>query len=311
MSFFRSFFGTCCGPYIFNSLRKNSSGRVLWHLFLLCLLCAIGVGIGNFLMVRYKWRAAYNDFNDIYGTGVVFTERGILPKKAPEISRRQELPYESLIIYVSPDSKAEEYSDETLEKRNIIFFWSSACIAAFIRNGDQWQKVIQYDPDGSIDQSSKPISYSEMRKELQRLCDLEPSDQWSFSEDFSDGMSSQQLFYLARLGFAFGKGVIYFLVSLITVFFVTLVFSVIFKLFSAGGCIFSFSELWKIAIYAAFPVVFVVNAFPALQLPGTGYFSWLFMCGWIVYLFFVLRYLFLNPESEDDESNGGKENGIA
>ena len=80
----------------------------------------------------------------------------------------------------------------------------------------------------------------------------------------------------------------------------------IFKLFSVGGTIYGFLELWKISIYAAFPVIFVVNFFPALQLPGTGYFSWLFMIGWVIYLFVVLRFLFQSYDNEDN--NDGEAN---
>ncbi len=305
MNFFRSFWGTCCGPEVFHVLHKNSLWRVFVHLFLLCLLCSIGVGIGSFMMVRYKWRAAYHEFNDIYGTGVEFTSKGIVPVEAPEKSRRQELPFDSLIIYVSPESGAEEYPDETLEKRNVIIFWGSSCIAAFVRNNDMWEKVVQYEPQGEVQQSSGLMTYDEMRKDLQELCSRPVSSQWSFPEEYvKNGMSSQQLFYLARLSFAIGKGIIYFLLSLCTVFFVTLLFSFIFKLFSVGGSIYGFKELWKISIYAAFPVIFVVNLFPALQLPGTGYFSWLFMIGWVIYLFVVLKYLFQNHENEENNRDG-------
>jgi hypothetical protein len=277
------------------------------HLFLLCLLCAAGVGIGNFFMVRYKWRAAYHEFNDIFGTGIEFTRKGILPNEAPEKSRRQELPFESLIIYVSPEAGAEEYPDETLERRNVIIFWGSSCIAAFVRNDNMWEKVVQYEPQGNVQQSLGVMTYDEMRRDLQELCSKPCSDQWTFPEEYErNGMSSQQLFYLARLSFAIAKGVIYFLLSLCTVFLVTLLFSFIFKLFSVGGTIYGFLELWKISIYAAFPVIFVVNFFPALQLPGTGYFSWLFMIGWVIYLFVVLRFLFQSYDNEDN--NDGEAN---
>ena len=305
MSFIRSFLGTCCGPYIFSALRKNSIGRTLLHLLLLCFLCAVFVGIGNFMMMGYKWRAAYNNFNDVYGTRVSFSEKGVLPEKSPEISRCLDLPYDSLIIYVSPDAGPESYSDEMLERRNIIFLWSSACITAFVRHEDNsWQKFGQYEPQGEFVQSSALMSFAEMRKELQTLCNQPASTQWSVPETYqNNGMTSKQVFLLARLSFSVGKASFYFITGLITVFVVSLLFAISFKVLSWGASGFGFFELWKTAVYVAFPVLAVVCAFPALQLPGAQYFSWLFMIGWVIYLFFVLKYLFLNPDVDND-SNG-------
>ena len=55
-------------------------------------------------------------------------------------------------------------------------------------------------------------------------------------------------------------------------------------------------------------MLFVVNMFPALQLSGTGFYDYLFLIGWVGYLFFVLKYLMLNPEMDENgkqgESNG-------
>ena len=79
----------------------------------------------------------------------------------------------------------------------------------------------------------------------------------------------------------------------------------LFKVFSAGKSNFiSFSQLWKTAVYTAFPVLMVVSFFPALQLPGASYYSNLFMIGWVIYLFVVLKYLIENPENPEDSGKG-------
>ena len=45
----------------------------------------------------------------------------------------------------------------------------------------------------------------------------------------------------------------------------------------------------------------VVSAFPALQLPGTHLYDQMFIAGWAIYMFFVLRYLaLLRPETGDE-----------
>ena len=308
MSFFRSFFGTCRGPYIFHELKCHSVLRTLWHFFLLCFLCSIGIAVGNSLTVRYRWRAAYHEFNDIFGSSVTFSSSGIIPAKDPQISRRQELPFNSLLIYVSPEGPEKEYPDDTLDKRNLIILWSSACIAVFSRQGeDSWQCMAQYKPGETVNSSSGFMDFKEMKKELLELTQLPPSDKWDFGGQ--EDMDSGQLFSLARLSFACGKAIMYFIISFFGTLFITLFFTVIFRLFNAGKKrLFGFAELWKVALYTAFPVLFVVNMFPALQLSGTGFYDYLFLIGWVGYLFFVLKYLMLNPETDENgkqgESNG-------
>ena len=304
MSFFRSFFGTCCGPYIFRQLRKNSWGRALWHLFLLCFLCSVGVGIGNYLLVKYRWRAAYNNFNEVYGSQLQISENGIAPVREPEKSRRLELPYNSLLIYVSP-SGPEVYPDETLRDRNVVILWSSACVAIFSRQGEFWQCMAEYRPDEKVGASGK-MDFAGFKRNLQELAGLEKSDDWEFPEEYKDGFTSFQLFSLVRLSFAVGKAVLYFVEGFGLALLTSLLFVLMFKLFSFNRItIFPFGELWKVAVYTAFPVLLVVNAFPALQLPGTGYYDYLFMIGWAGYLFFVLRYLAQNPDDRDENKGDG------
>ena len=305
MSFFRSFFYTCCGSHVFQSLSKHGWGRALWHFVLVCLFCGIGVGLGNYFMLGYRWRAAYNEFTDIFGSRVEFTEKGIIPEYNPEISRRQELPFNSLIIYVSPNGPEKDYPDETLETRNVIILWAPACVAIFTRTRDDWQCSALYGPDGKLQQTNLILNYQDMRKELQRLCELPGADNWFFPESFAEGLNSQQLFSMIRLSFAFGKGLAFMLLSLFLGLLSTLFFSLVFKVV-AGNKIpaFTFGKLWKIAIYTTFPVLLVVNAFPALQLPGVGFFDWMFIFGWLIYLFRVLRYMINNPEPVENNSKG-------
>ncbi|MBE6390112.1 MAG: hypothetical protein E7043_08085 [Lentisphaerae bacterium] len=309
MSFFRSLWGICCGPYIFRQLCKNSLGRVLWHLLLLCFLCSAGVGIGNYLLVKYRWRAAYNNFNEVYGSQLNVSDAGVSPARDPEKSRRLELPYNSLLIYVSPLGP-EVYPDETLKDRNIIIYWSSACVAVFARQGEVWQCMAEYRPDGKA-RISGETDFAGLKSKLHELTELKPSDDWEFPEEYKDGFSSYQLFSFVRLSFAVGKAVLYFVEGLGLTLLTTLLFVVMFKLFSLNrSSMFSFAMLWKIAVYTAFPVLLVVNAFPALQLPGTGFYDYLFMIGWVGYLFFVLRYLVQNPDDQNEKNVEGEDGRI-
>ena len=305
MSFFRSFFGICRGPYIIRDLQKHSWARVIVHLLLLCLLCSVIIGIGNYLLLNYRWRAAYADFIEIYGPRLNVSQNGFIPARSPDVSRRQELPYNTLLIYVSP-SGPEVYPDITLRDRNLIVLWGRGCLAMFIRNGDLWS-VVRYNPDGSADWPEDTLDFEEMKAELDKLAQLPASDKWQFPEQYKQGVSVRQLFFSFRFSYALIMAGSYFLLSLGMVLLVTFFFTSVFKLFSFNRAkMLPFGILWKTALYVAFPVLLVVSFFPALQLPGTGYYTNLFLFGWAGYIFYVLRYLVMTAGEDGDEVSEGK-----
>ncbi len=301
MSFLRSFFGTCRGPYVFHDLCKHSWGRVVWHLLVLCLLCSIGIGIGNYFMVKFRWRAAYHNFTEVFGSSVEFSENGIIPEIDPDQNRRQELPYNTLLIY-TPNGPDAEYADETLEKRNLIIIWNQAGLVVFTRqDGDLWSWV-RYLPEGSSEYSVDLIDYPAMKKQMLEFAAMKlDGGKWEYPESLGGEMDSYRFFRLIRLGFAVVKALLFLVSGLMLVLFTSLFFAVIYWLLAMKRQNFSFGTLWKTAVYASFPVILVVNAFPALQLPGTGYYSYLFLIGWTGYLFYVLRYMILNPPAGDKE----------
>ena len=309
MNFFRSLFGTCCGTYVFSELRKNSWGRAFRHLLLLCFFCSIAIGIGNYLLIKYRWRAAYNSYNEIFGTRINFSENGIVPEKDPGISRRQEFPYNTLLIYVSSEKGAEEYPAETLRDRNVIVYWSQACVAIFARQHDLWS-MMEITPDAkSVANDKKTLTFEELEGEIKRLSELPASSKWVFPEEYKNGLSSSQMFQMVRIGIVIGKSLMFFIGGLLMVLFITLFFSIVYRAFSANNPKrFAFWELWKIAIYTAFPVILVVSAFPVLQLPLTGYCHYMFIIGWSVYLFFVLRFLAMHQDEDTDKNSAGEVN---
>ena len=306
MSFFHSLFGTCCGVDVFSELRKNSWWRVFLHLFLLCVLCSIAIGIGNYLLIKYRWRAAYNSFDEIFGTRIQVSERGFFPEKDPDVSRRQEFPYNTLLIYASPQDP-ETYPSETLRDRNVIIYWSQSCLALFIRSHNLWT-MTEILPDFSR-KDKQELNFEEVEKEIVRLGKLPPSQNWNVPTDYKSGISSSQMFRIARIGVVIGKALLFFVGELLLVLFVTLFFSIVYRAFAAKKVNnFRLGELWKISVYAAFPVILVMTAFPALQLPLTEYCSYMFIVGWSIYLFFVLKYLAGDsPENNSDDSEGASD----
>jgi hypothetical protein len=56
------------------------------------------------------------------------------------------------------------------------------------------------------------------------------------------------------------------------------------------------NEMWKIVLYAACPVIVVVNFFPMLQLPFENWYEKIFLVAWIIYINVVKRWLEKNHE---------------
>ena len=310
MGFLSSFLGACRGPQIFNDLRKYSWGRVIWHFFLICLFCSIAVGIGNYMMIKYRWRAIYNNFNEIFGKELILDKSGILPQISPDVNRFQELPNNSLLIYVGNNQNVD-FADEMLRQRNLIFLWGRGACVVFVRNEKFWQRVAGFSPEENLQQQSADVlTYEKMKEQLLYFAKLPISDKWSYPEEYRNGVTSYQVLVFARMSYALGKAVFYFLFSFLLTFFSSLFFMLLYWLFSFGRPqIFSFAELWKVALYAAFPVLLVVNAFPALQLPGAGFFEYLFLLGWVGYLSFVLKYLVRLFNETKSENNRRETNG--
>lgn len=302
MSFFRSMFGICRGPYVSRDLKKHSWGRTLWHLFLVCFLCSVFIGIGNYLLLGYRWRAAIIDFNNTFGYRLMLSERWFSSEKQPKVSRVQELPYDSLLVYVSPDGFDGIESDETLQNRNVVVLWSPAVLAFFARiEKDRW--VIFYIQPNSEKVYHWNDDFSGMKKEVARLASikLEESEQKKIYANLRPWISGRRLFIYARSLYAVFVALMYFMVFF-AILLITLLFSVLFKFFSGErSSVLPFGELWKVSIYTMFPVLFVLSFLPALQLPGVSYFYDLLVVGWAVYLFVVLRYLVTNPDDPEEE----------
>ncbi|MBO7327357.1 MAG: YIP1 family protein [Lentisphaeria bacterium] len=301
MGFFRSLFEICCGPVIFRRLLDHSWGRVVWHFFLICFFSALFIGICNYILINHRWGAAQGKFTDVFGSTLTISEKGILPVE-PEKSRWLELPDNSALVYVSAEDK-KIYQNEFFRDRNWFVVWSANAIGFFARNNELW-RVAVYFADGKTILPEKEISFDEMKKEFSSLTDGKFSGKWDLPEE-PETIKSEQLFAMLRSAFALLEAGGYFLLSFSMIAFITFSFSLLFKLFSAGKSNFiSFSQLWKTALYTAFPVLMVVSFFPALQLPGASYFSNLFMIGWVIYLFVVLKYLIENPEAPVDPGKG-------
>jgi len=308
MSFFRSFIGTCCGTEIFRQLRNQSWLKTLWHLFFLSLLCSIFIGIGNYYMLKYRWRSAEAGFNGIFGSRVYFSEKGIAPELNPGDSRRQEYPYKGLLIYVSPNGAEKDYSDETLVERNFIVLWHPACFVFLLRQDEKWH-FFKYNPNSRwLDEMLLDMSHNEMKRKLVDTANSSQQSVWKLPTNYENGMTTPQLFKFVRTMFAIFKSLQFFIIQFFSVLIFTALFSGCFRLFCRNKLQeFSFGVMWKIAVYTAFPVMAVMSFFPAFQLPGANFYLQLFVIGWLIYLFRVVRNLVLFQDDENDKEETANE----
>ncbi len=301
MSFFQAFWGTCCGTEVFRKLCKNFWLKTLWHLILMCFVCSVFIGIGNYYSMKYRWRAAEAGFVEGFGGKLHLNRMGVRPDISPEVSRRQEFPYNCLLIYISPNGAEKNYPDETLRDRNVILMWHHAFFAFAIREGQQWV-YLKWNPEKDIEMPIDSLSFNEMRNRLLKDAYSKNPGEWKWNEE---SFTTEYLFKQFRLMFAQVQAICHFFFIFI-ILLCSLVFSVFFRLVSAKKIPdLSFGMIWNVVIYAAFPVLLVVSAFPALQLPGTHWFLQMFMIGWMVYLFFILRTLIFYSADEDMKKEEG------
>lgn len=306
MVFLRSIIGICRGPYISKEFPKHSWGRTIWHLFLICFFTSLFIGIGNYLMLNYRWRAASMDFNNIFGYRLMRSRWCFVSEKQPKVSRTQELPYNSLLIYVSPEGSDKVEADAILKERNVVVLWSPAVLAFFSRSEEGSWTIFYVQPNGEKYYLWKD-DFSGMKKEVDRLASirLNEEEQKEIYSQMKPWISSRKLFIYIRAWYAAIVALRYFLYSFIGILIVTLVFSALFKLFTGErSSAMPLGSLWKISIYTAFPILLVLSFFPAMQFPGVAYFYDLLIVGWAVYLFVVLKYLAENPDELEEDENG-------
>lgn len=309
MNFMKAFFAACRGPASFVDLRRQAGWRVIVHLILTILLSSICIGVGRYCALKYFWAQAEQQFVEIFGNGIAVGKNGMLPEKDVDISRRQELPYNGLLLYISPKGAEKNYSDETLEVRNFILVWTPGYAAIALRNrengrwsfaasdaaqGELVSRMVQQN-DGSL---KNGLTLDELRKEILSLAALPlPENFKNFKE--SGFIPAQSLFKMLRGSMAAVNGGAYFRLTFFLVVFGAFAYMMIFflaELFPGAEKKISSAEMWKIVLYAACPVIAVVNFFPMLQLPFESWYEKIFLVAWIIYINIIKRWLERNSE---------------
>ena len=306
MSFFKAFFATCRGPVSFGELRRQAWWRVIIHFFLTLLISCIFVAVGRYCALKYFWSRPEQMFIESFGSGVTISRAGILPEKDADVSRRQELPYEGLLLYVSPKGPEKDYPDETLEKRNFILLWTPGEIGLAVR--DHKTNLWRFSSSNAgVSQVLRPedinmktvnnLSLAQLKQEMLKLA-VQPLPKEFVRIEKSGFVPARDTFKTMRAGMAVFNGGVYFSNAVLLVFFGLVTYMLVFMLiehFSESDKRITVSDMWKIVLYAACPVIVVVNVFPMLQLPFESLYDKIFLVGWIVYINIIKRCLEKNP----------------
>ena len=311
MGFFKAFFSSCRGPYAFIELRRQTAWRVILHLVLTVLISCIFISIGRYCALRYFWAQPEREFSENFGAGISVNNQGMLPEKDPGISRRQELPYDGLLLYVSPAGPEKNYPDETLKNRNFILVWTPGYMALALRDArsDRWS-FASFDGgygDGMTQMANNQpgivkseLTLEGLRKEIAELAAKPLPENFSKEELKNSGfIQTAALFKMMRGTMAVINGAAYFRLGMMLIFFGVCAYMFIFILaerFPGAERRIPAREMWKIAVYTACPVIVVVNVFPMLQLPFESYYEKIFLVGWIIYINVVKRWLEKNHE---------------
>ena len=300
MSFFKAFFATCRGPVSFGELRRQAWWRVIIHFFLTLLISCIFVAVGRYCALKYFWSRPEQMFIESFGSGVTISRAGILPEKDADVSRRQELPYEGLLLYVSPKGPEKDYPDETLEKRNFILLWTPGEIGLAVR--DHKTNLWRFSSSNAgVSRALRPedinmktvnnLSLAQLKQEMLKLA-VQPLPKEFARIEKSGFVPARDTFKTMRAGMAVFNGGVYFSNAVLLVFFGLVTYILVFMLiehFSESDKRITVSDMWKIVLYAACPVIVVVNVFPMLQLPFESLYDKIFLVGWIVYINMVTR----------------------
>ena len=310
MNFLQAFLEICRGPAVFVTLCRQPLWKVILHLVIVTVISCAAVGVGRYFALKYFWSRTERNFIDMYGTALTVSSKGLLPEKDVNVSRRQELPYEGLIVYVSPSGAEKDYPDETLEGRNFIVIWTPGDVVVAVRDRKNSRWLMQsFIPDAGDFQKQLAgmseffeggtgLTYTQMRDELSKIVKNSGTAKFAKFEK-EEKIGSAELFKSMYVMMAIFNGVSYFFLTMILIGFGCLIYMVIFFLLNrlpGTERIITGAEMLKITIYAALPVLFVVNAFPMLQLPFEEWYDKIFLIGWIIYINVIRRYLERNRD---------------
>lgn len=285
VGFWEALRGTCCGTEIFFRLRKNSTLRILFHLFFMALLCSAGILLGQLNRLLPEVRQLEQVFIAEFGSEFQLSAAGIVPEKAPERARALSLPFDGKLFYVPRGEAGVRLPSEQAEFLNYLAVWSPGYfVSAQHYEKDSWLvSILRPAEEGGAISMFSPEKHYLTNSGLVELLDSKLDNGYSWPVKETATQSFTALFGSLKIG----MGILLFGMQLVGILalalFYTGLFAGMFRLTSSRRLqTLTFGEFWKIGVYAGFPVMLVASCFPAFDLPYLSY-STVFMIGLVVY----------------------------
>lgn len=298
VSFLTALSGTCSGIAVFHRLRFQSWLRTVFHMFLMGAFCALLITWGEVHRQRPIFQAGIKIFESVFGTKILNTSRGLVPEKSPETERFLVLPNEGRLWYI-PSGKLKVSVGE-LEKISYLILWAPGGMATAVRSasGSWTANIVLPDNEKVMFSTPKTLSSQELLK-----LKLVSEKKWNF-----DNLETLSVENFAKTFQGIWISTLFMqnlCLTLILPVLYTAIFVGMFRLTSNGRypVRLSYSEFWKIGIYAGFPAMLVAAAFPALDLPLFS-FSTVYMVGLLIYWLYsasrIERELAVEESETDD-----------
>ena len=277
VSFLTALAGSCSGVAVFHRLRSQSWVRTIFHMILMGAFCALLITWGEVHRQRPVFQAGVKIFESVFGQKILNTQQGLIPEKSPETERFLLLPNEGKLWYI-PSGRLKVSVGE-LEKNSYLILWAPRGMATAVRSASGLWTTNVVLPDNEKVMFSTPKNLSS--DDLIKL-KLDSDKKWNF-----DNLETLSVDNFAKTFQGIWISTLFMqniCLTLVLPVLYTLIFVGMFRLTSHGRypIRLSYSEFWKIGIYAGFPAMLVASAFPALELPLFS-FSTVYMIGLLIY----------------------------
>ena len=298
--FWKAFLGTCAGRQIFYSLRFNSWGRVIWHLFLLSFITGVITGnVQNSRLTDYV-EASRIAFSDTFGKEICIDQKRtpwnwVCPAEDPAKPRELALPGGGRFFYTGLSRQVPASLKTT---SGTIIVWTPTRFAMAVPDKNGTFDCASIDEKGRISRSSGTLDrvekfFSAVPEKLPGS--VEKMNRESVKTVFEN--------VSALLNFCLVTGA--FFRNFMLVWLYTGIFMGMYRLLNGPSGRLSFltlKEMWKCGIYASFPPMVIASLFPILELPFVTY-ETVFMIGLLIYWMAVTAKLERTPVETEENTD--------
>lgn len=281
IGFWNALLGGCRGTRIFSDLRRNSWGRVLLHLFLMAVLCAGFIAVGQGIRSARQVREFADGFFGSFG-GIRIDRGGFHPEKEPDKARMFSFSREGRVFYFPAIPQGVVIPAPELQLTEYGVVWTPKLLVMITRLPEaRWQ--CSEIPVGQAAFNPASIRLLGEAELAPYLASLRESAAVPAIPEGVSYVVGESVVSTVIAGIGIGLFVINFLMVFLLPLLYTAIFVLVFRL-TGGRQLRSFSlgEFWRIGIYAGFPVMLFASCFPMFDLPFLRY-GTVYMIGLVGY----------------------------